>query len=81
MVLQGPGITYPPHVHKAVEVYWVLAGTADWQKGDEWSTHGPGTVILHDTGVRHATTTRSEPQLLFFAWVTDPGCATVIVRL
>jgi len=81
MVLQGPGITYPPHVHKAVEVYWVLAGTADWQKGDEWSTHGPGTVILHDTGVRHATTTRSEPQLLFFAWVTDPACVPVIIRL
>ena len=81
MVLQGPGVTYPPHVHKAVEVYWVLAGSADWQKGDAWSTHGPGTVILHDTGVRHATVTCDEPQLLFFAWVTDPDCVPVIIRL
>jgi len=81
MVLQGPGINYPPHVHKAVEVYWVITGSADWQKGDEWSTHGPGTVFLHDTGVRHATITGTEAQLLFFAWVTDPDCVPVIIRL
>ena len=81
MVLQGPGITYPSHAHKAVEVYWAITGSADWQKGDEWSTHGPGSVILHETGVRHATITHSEPQLLFFAWVTDPACVPVIIRL
>jgi hypothetical protein len=38
-------------------------------------------VILHETGVRHATITGSEPQLLFFAWVTDPACEPVIIRL
>jgi hypothetical protein len=38
-------------------------------------------VILHDTGVRHATVTCDEPQLLFFAWVTDPDCVPVIIRL
>ena len=67
LVLQGPGVIYPPHVHKAAEVYWVISGTADWQWGDDWSTHGPGAVIFHNTGVRHATITGDEPQLLLFA--------------
>jgi len=80
LVLQGPRVLYPPHVHKAAEVYWVISGTADWQLGDNWSTHGPGAVIFHDTGVRHATITGDEPQLLLFAWVTDPDSIPVIIR-
>ena len=80
LALQGPGVVYPAHVHKAAEIYWVISGTADWQWGDEWSTHGPGAVIFHDTGVRHATVTGDEPQLLLFAWVTDPDSIPVIIR-
>jgi hypothetical protein len=37
-------------------------------------------VIFHDTGVRHATVTGDEPQLLLFAWVTDPDSIPVIIR-
>jgi len=80
LALQGPGVLYPAHVHKAAEIYWVISGTADWQWGDDWSTHGPGAVIFHDTGVRHATVTGDEPQLLLFAWVTDPDSIPVIIR-
>ena len=80
LTLQGPGVVYPPHVHKAVEIYWVISGTAEWQRGDEWSTRGPGATIFHDTGVRHATITGDEPQFLLFAWVTDPGGVPVIIR-
>ena len=80
LVLQGPGVVYPSHVHKAAEIYWVISGTADWQLGDVWSTHGPGAVIFHDNGVRHATVTGDEPQLLLFAWVTDPDSIPVIIR-
>ena len=79
-VLQGPNVTYPSHVHKAVELYWVASGTARWQKGDEWSTRGPGALIFHDTGVRHATITDDEPTLLLFAWVVDLASVPVIVR-
>ena len=81
LVLQGPNVVYPAHVHKATEIYWVASGTADWQKGDDWSSHGPGTAIFHDTGVRHATVTGDEPTLMLFAWVTDPACVPVIIRL
>ncbi|HJL83061.1 MAG TPA: dimethylsulfonioproprionate lyase family protein [Acidimicrobiales bacterium] len=80
-VLQGPNIVYPSHVHRAVEVYWAASGTAGWQKGDVWSRHGPGATILHEAGVRHATTTGDEAILMMFAWVTDPRSIPVIVRL
>ena len=53
LTLQGPGVVYPPHVHKAVEIYWVISGTAKWQRGDEWSTHGPGATIFHDLSLIH----------------------------
>ncbi len=81
VVLQGPHCVYPPHVHKATEVYWPVGGTADWQLGDEWSVHGPGEVIHHVTGARHATVTGDEPALLLFAWVTDPASIPVIIRV
>jgi len=80
LVLQGPGCDYPSHVHKSEEVFWVAAGTADWQKGDAWRVDGPGAVIHHPSGTRHATITRDEPLLMLFAWVSDPDSIPVIVR-
>ena len=80
IVLQGPGVIYPSHVHKAAELYWVASGTARWQRGDEWTSHGPGALFFHDTGVRHATVTGHEPTLLLFAWVSDPASVPVIIR-
>ena len=79
-VVQGPGVTYPSHVHKATETFWVAAGTADWQMGDEWTSRGPGATIFHPTGTRHATVTTDEPQLMLFAWTSDPDCVPVIIR-
>ena len=79
-VVQGPGVTYPSHVHKATEAFWVAAGTADWQRGDEWTSRGPGSTIFHPTGTRHATVTHDEPQLMLFAWTSDVDCVPVIIR-
>lgn len=79
-VVQGPGVSYPSHVHKATEAFWVAAGTADWQMGDEWTSRGPGSTIFHPTGTRHATVTHDEPQLMLFAWTSDTDCVPVIIR-
>jgi mannose-6-phosphate isomerase-like protein (cupin superfamily) len=79
-VIQGPGVTYPSHVHKATEAFWVVAGTADWQMGDEWTSRGPGATIFHPTGTRHATVTTDEPQLVLFAWTSDADCVPVVIR-
>ncbi|MCP4329259.1 MAG: cupin domain-containing protein [Alphaproteobacteria bacterium] len=70
--LQGPNIYYPPHAHTAVEVYYVIAGSAAWRRGDEaWTIRKPGTFILHDSGVAHAMRTANEPLLCLYSWVTD----------
>lgn len=78
--IQAPHTLYPSHVHKAVEFYYVLGGTAVWQWGDQWQTQPPGTLIFHNSGVRHAMQTHNEPLLTLFAWTTDLFGQNVIVR-
>ena len=79
--LQAPQTFYPSHVHKAVEVYRIVAGSADWQRGGgAWNRRRPGAIMLHEGGVRHAMRTDAEPQLALFAWVSDLGSEVVIVR-
>lgn len=69
LILQGPNTFYPGHQHPAVEVYYVLAGTADWQQGSgPFTPKPPGSLILHPSGVPHAMRTGDEPILAIFAW-------------
>lgn len=79
-VVHGPGAAYPSHVHKATEAFWIAAGTADWQLGDDWTSRGPGSTIFHPTGTRHACTTGAEAQVMLFAWTTDVDSIPVIIR-
>ena len=79
-VVHGPGAAYPSHVHKATEAFWIAAGTADWQLGDDWTSRGPGSTIFHPTGTRHACTTGAEAQVMLFAWTTDIDSIPVIIR-
>ena len=69
LILQGPNTFYPDHQHPAVEVYYVLAGTADWQQGSgPLVPQAPGSLILHPSGVPHVMRTGDEPILAVFAW-------------
>ena len=78
-VLQGPGVMYPAHRHPAVEAYAVLGGTARWLRGDEdWTERPPGSVIVHDAHMRHATQTTNEPTLTWVAWTTEADCLPVL---
>jgi quercetin dioxygenase-like cupin family protein len=81
VTIQAPHTDYPTHVHKAVEFYYPLGGTAKWLRGEEdWTTRAPGNLIFHDTGVRHATRTAEEPLLSLIVWVNDFDSESVIVR-
>jgi quercetin dioxygenase-like cupin family protein len=72
ILLLGPGIHYPTHRHPAVEIYVVLAGDAEWQKGEAgWRREKPGTVIRHDSMVPHATRALAEPLLAAYVWRGD----------
>ena len=77
--LQAPSLFYPPHYHKAVEFYGVLAGRARWQRGNEppvWQP--PGAFIFHDSEVAHAMETAVEPLLTIWAWTGDLKSPPVI---
>jgi hypothetical protein len=81
VTIQAPHTHYPTHVHKAVEFYYPLGGTANWLRGEEgWKTRAPGSLFFHDTGVRHATQTADEPLLSLILWVNDFDSQSVIVR-
>ena len=72
VLLLGPGMTYPPHAHPADEIYYVVGGRAEWQRGDEpWTPRAPGSLIHHPSGLVHATRTGSEPLLALYFWWGD----------
>ncbi len=79
--IQGPKTVYPPHVHRAREVYLTIAGTAEWKRGrEDWKRRPPGDFFLHRGGVVHATRSHDEPILFFAAWMDHLASDPVIVR-
>ncbi len=69
VLLIGPGMIYPPHAHPALEIYCVVGGEAEWQRGDgPWVRKPAGTVIHHPPGIVHATRTGSDPLLALYLW-------------
>ncbi len=72
VTLQAPCVDYPAHAHAAVEIYYILAGSADWQQGDGvWRRKQPGDFVLHQAHEPHVMRTGDEPLLAMFAWVSD----------
>ena len=68
-MLLAPETTYPSHHHPAEEVYHVLSGTAEWQRGSEpWHARPPGSAIHHPPHMPHATRTLAEPLLVLYCW-------------
>ena len=71
LTLQAPDVDYPAHAHEAVEIYYILAGSVDWQQGDGvWRRKVPGDFVLHEAHEPHAMRTGGEPLLAMFAWVS-----------
>jgi quercetin dioxygenase-like cupin family protein len=71
VLLLGPGAHYPLHHHPATEIY-VPLNTAEWWRGEgPWREEAPGAVILHPSGVPHATRTSGEPLLAVYLWSGD----------
>jgi hypothetical protein len=79
--LQAPDTFYPSHVHKAPEIYHVVAGLGEWERGAEgWAWRRPGEWIFHASGVRHAMRTHAQPLLAIACWLEDLWSESVIVR-
>ena len=71
---QQAGSFYPSHRHNALELYYILAGTALWQRGqDEFLPQTPGSSFDHLDRLDHATRTEAEDLLTLWAWHGDLG--------
>jgi mannose-6-phosphate isomerase-like protein (cupin superfamily) len=68
LTLLGPETLYPAHRHPAVELYYVVAGTATWTLDGVSHEPPPGTFILHPTQAVHAMRTHAEPLLAVYSW-------------
>jgi hypothetical protein len=71
LTLIGPGSYYLPHHHPAIELYYVLAGHADWTAGERTATQPPRAHILHAANIIHAMRTGEEPLLAIYSWTGD----------
>lgn len=70
--LQAPDMFYPSHSHNAEEIYFVLSGTALWQKDNApFIEQTPGTLIHHLPNQPHTMHTQKEPLLAIWGWIGD----------
>jgi quercetin dioxygenase-like cupin family protein len=81
LTLIGPGTHYPVHAHPAVELYYVIAGTARWITPTTDALQPPGAYILHRASEPHAMETQAEPLLSLYAWSGEILASSVYTRL
>jgi mannose-6-phosphate isomerase-like protein (cupin superfamily) len=67
----GTHTRYPEHAHPAVEVYFVISGTARWTADGISHERPPGSYILHPANIVHAMETGDEPLLAAYTWSGD----------
>jgi mannose-6-phosphate isomerase-like protein (cupin superfamily) len=78
--IQSPHTWYPPHVHKQSEVYGVMSGGAEWQRGAEpWAERPSGDIVYHSSGIRHSIQTRDDPLICFACWIDHVHLPSVYV--
>ena len=68
IVYMPPGIWYPYHRHPSQELYYVLAGEADFYVRDDCQRLGPGEKAFHSSGIPHALETKDSPILAWVLW-------------
>ena len=63
---------YPSHRHNALELYYILSGSALWQRGKgEYKPQPPGQSFDHLDRLDHSTKTTNEDLLALWAWHGD----------
>jgi len=77
--LMAPHTFYPLHNHPAVELYLVIAGTAEWIAPPLQRLVPPGELILHPSNQPHAMRTMQEPLLALYAWSGDIAAPAVYI--
>lgn len=76
LLLLAPGLFYPPHRHRAVEVYTLLVGETTWTVGSATRRLRPGDIVLHRSGEAHAMRAGADPLLAIYTWTGDVETAS-----
>lgn len=67
-----PNAEYGLRIHPAEEIYVMLAGEADWMRGEAgYQTHGCGERSYHPSMMPHATRTGSKAFMSIYIWAGD----------
>jgi quercetin dioxygenase-like cupin family protein len=69
--LIAPNTFYPMHAHPATELYWIIAGHAEWSASGARRIVPPGGFVLHQSNEPHAMRTFAEPLLALYSWSGD----------
>jgi hypothetical protein len=69
--IQSPNTFYPPHAHRAVEIYGILGGYADWLRGTVWTVRSAGEFFVHESEQVHAMRTHGDPMMTLWAWILE----------
>lgn len=68
IVYMPPGLWYPYHRHPSNELYYVLAGEADFYVRDDLATLSEGEKAFHKSNIPHALETKDSPILAWVLW-------------
>ncbi|MEM8976796.1 MAG: dimethylsulfonioproprionate lyase family protein [Pseudomonadota bacterium] len=65
----GPDIGYPPHQHKAEEIYIVLAGGAEYRLDGQPPRYAkPGDLVFVPSMLTHGFYTGDEAMVVYYIW-------------
>ncbi|WP_136442168.1 dimethylsulfonioproprionate lyase family protein [Pacificoceanicola onchidii] len=79
LVYMPAGLDYPWHHHPAEEIYFVIAGEAEFRlHGEPPRTLRPGSHVFHPSNQPHATRTHAHPLLALVLWRGDLGTRPVL---
>ena len=79
VVYMPPGLYYPYHHHPAEEIYYILAGEAEFMmESEQPKTLGPGEHVFHPSNRPHATQTHDRPFMALVLWRGDMATKPVL---
>lgn len=81
VVYMPKGFYYPFHHHPAEELYFVIAGEAEFLlEGHSPKTLGPGSHVFHPSNTPHATQTHDHPFMALVLWRGDMSVKPVLTN-
>ncbi|MDG2341086.1 MAG: dimethylsulfonioproprionate lyase family protein [Paracoccaceae bacterium] len=79
VVYMPPGLYYPFHHHPAEEIYYVIAGEAEFLlQGEDSKILRSGDHVFHPSNRPHATQTHDKPFMAIVYWRGDQSIAPVL---